>query len=370
METLILKGNKQQAVPCVATIGMFDGVHKGHRFVLGQVCDYAKAQRLASMVITFDQHPREVVQTDWKPQLLTTFEERMRLLAETGIDYCVVLPFTQEMAALSAGDFMQLMAHRLGVRVLMIGYDNRFGHNRHDTFEDYVRYGEEIGMEVKNLPPMSPSMTVANAPRSTLHSPLSNISSSVIRRLLAEGDVREAAKCLTYPYSITGTVVKGEHIGTALGFPTANLQPDDPRKLIPAAGVYAVEVIIGGQPPLPLLAKEGNSRLSTPLLAKEGNSRLSTPLLAKEGDSRLSTPLLVKEGQGWLAMMNIGTRPTFGEHPQTLEVHILDYEGDLYGQEITVSFIERLREERRFENEEELKAQLREDRKRIEGLKD
>ncbi|MBO7116617.1 MAG: bifunctional riboflavin kinase/FAD synthetase [Prevotella sp.] len=314
METLILKGNEQQAIPCVATIGMFDGVHKGHRFVLSHICDYAKAHQLASMVITFDQHPREVVQTDWKPQLLTTFDERMRLLEETGIDYCVVLPFTKEMANLTARDFMQLMANQLGVKVLMTGYDNRFGHNRHDTFEDYVRYGKEIGMEVEQLPAVSQKLKAK--------SQKPEISSSLIRQLLAEGNVSEAAECLSYPYRLTGKVVRGEHIGTTLGFPTANLQLNDPRKLIPASGVYAVRCLM-----------------------EEGRRKM------------------------FVGMMNIGTRPTFGEHSQTLEVHILDYEGDLYGQEITVSFIERLREERQFDNEEELKEQLKEDANTVHSLK-
>ncbi len=308
METLVLGNEHHAVVPCVATIGMFDGVHRGHRFVLSQVCDYAKAHHLNATVITFDRHPREVVQTGWKPLLLTTFEERMRLLGETGIDRCVVLPFTKDIARLSAHDFMVLMAERLGVKVLMTGYDNRFGHHRDETFEDYVHYGREIGIEVRGLPS-------ANYQLSTANCQLSEVSSSMIRRLLEEGNVHEAAEALTYPYSITGEVVKGEHIGTTLGFPTANLQPTDEYKQIPAPGVYAVRC---------------------------------------------------KTHKG---MMNIGTRPTFGEHPQTLEVHILDYKGDLYGKEITVEFIERLRDERRFENEEELKRQLEEDKRRIEELK-
>lgn len=310
METMILKGNERQIVPCVATIGMFDGVHKGHRFVLEHICEQAKARQLASMVITFDRHPREVVQTDWKPLLLTTFEERMKLLGETGVDYCVVLPFTKELAALSARDFMLLMQERLGVKVLMTGYDNRFGHHRHETFEDYVRYGEEIGMEVKGLSPC-PSPKREG----------SMVSSSLIRQLLAEGKVSEAMECLSYPYRLTGKVVKGEHIGTTLGFPTANLQVNDSRKLIPAPGVYAV------------------------------TCKKSTT-----------------NSQRLLGMMNIGTRPTFGTHAQTLEVHLLDYEGDLYGKEITVSFIKRLREERRFDNEEELKTQLKEDADSVHSL--
>lgn len=312
MERLFLEKGSFAITPCVATIGMFDGVHKGHRFVLEHVKSCACQLGLASTIITFDRHPREVVQTDWKPRLLTTFDERMRLLEEMGIDRCVVLPFTRETASLSARDFMRLMVDRLSVKVLLTGYDNRFGHHRSETFEDYVRYGKEIGMRVESLPP-SPSKDGGE-----------QVSSSVVRRLITEGAVREAAAALTYPYYITGKVVKGEHVGTRLGYPTANLQPVDDRKLIPAPGVYAVRVML------------------------DDSSRLSLH-------------------QG---MMNIGTRPTFGEHAQTFEVHILNYEGDLYGQTVTVSFMERLRDERRFESEEELRAQLEEDRKKVIELKD
>lgn len=319
----ILEGNGKQVMkPCVATIGMFDGVHKGHRFVLAHVCDYARKQGLQAMVITFDRHPREVVQTDWRPLLLTTYEERLRLLAETGIDYVKVLHFTSEMAGMSARDFMVMMKEQLGVKVLLMGYDNRFGHDRQETFEDYVRYGEDIGMEVKQLPSLGQ--------RSEVEGQGPEVSSSMVRRLLAEGAVKEAAECLGYPYSITGKVVKGEHIGTGLGYPTANLQPNDSRKMIPALGVYAVSVTVEGQ--------------------------------RSEVEGQRSKDI-------YMGMMNIGTRPTFGVHPQTLEVHILDYEGDLYGKEITVSFIKRLREERCFDNKEELKTQLEEDRRRVEELK-
>ena len=319
----ILEGNGKQVMkPCVATIGMFDGVHKGHRFVLAHVCDYARKQGLQAMVITFDRHPREVVQTDWRPLLLTTKEERLRLLAETGIDYVKVLHFTSEMAGMSARDFMVMMKEQLGVKVLLMGYDNRFGHDRQETFEDYVRYGEDIGMEVRQLPSLGQRSKVEGQ-RSEVEGQGPEVSSSMVRRLLAEGAVKEAAECLGYPYSITGKVVKGEHIGTGLGYPTANLQPNDPRKMIPAPGVYAVSVTVEGQ----------------------------------------------RSKDIYMGMMNIGTRPTFGVHPQTLEVHILDYEGDLYGKEITVSFIKRLREERCFDNKEELKTQLEEDRRRVEELK-
>lgn len=326
----ILEGNGKQVMkPCVATIGMFDGVHKGHRFVLAHVCDYARKQGLQAMVITFDRHPREVVQTDWRPLLLTTNEEHLRLLAETGIDYVKVLHFTPEMAGMSARDFMVMMKEQLGVKVLLMGYDNRFGHDRQETFEDYVRYGEDIGMEVRQLPSLGQ--------RSKVEGQRPEVSSSMVRRLLAEGAVKEAAECLGYPYSITGKVVKGEHIGTGLGYPTANLQPNDPRKMIPAPGVYAVSVTVEGQ-----------------------RSEVEGQRTKVKGQ---------RSKDIYMGMMNIGTRPTFGVHPQTLEVHILDYEGDLYGKEITVSFIKRLREERCFDNKEELKTQLEEDRRRVEELR-
>ena len=340
----ILEGNGKQVMkPCVATIGMFDGVHKGHRFVLAHVCDYARKQGLQAMVITFDRHPREVVQTDWRPLLLTTNEERLRLLAETGIDYVKVLHFTPEMAGMSARDFMVMMKEQLGVKVLLMGYDNRFGHDRQETFEDYVRYGEDIGMEVRQLPSLGQRSKVEGQ-RSEVEGQGPEVSSSMVRRLLAEGAVKEAAECLGYPYSITGKVVKGEHIGTGLGYPTANLQPNDPRKMIPAPGVYAVSVTVEGQ----------RSKVEGQRSKVEGQRTKDKGQRSKDI---------------YMGMMNIGTRPTFGVHPQTLEVHILDYEGDLYGKEITVSFIKRLREERCFDNKEELKTQLEEDRRRVEELR-
>lgn len=322
MEIIRLEKSGRGTTPCVATIGMFDGVHRGHRFVLSHICEEAKKEGMASCVITFDRHPREVVQTGWTPQLLSTFDERMRLLAETGVERCVVIPFTEEMAQMSAHDFMQLMSQQMGVKVLMTGYDNRFGHDRTATFDDYVRYGEEMGMKVKGLPPL-------DSLEFRVDSLELKISSSIIRKLLGEGRVAEAAEALNGPYCLEGQVVKGEHVGTGLGFPTANLQPTDLRKIIPAPGVYAVRCLMD-----------------------DGRG--------KKDDVRCMM---------YKGMMNIGTRPTFGEHQQTLEVHILHYEGDLYGQTIRVEFVERLRDERRFENEEELKRQLKEDERRVESLK-
>lgn len=284
-----------------ATIGFFDGVHQGHRFLIDRLCRIARERGMRSMVITFARHPRQVLQTDWQPQLLSTLDEKRELLRQTGVDRVEVLQFDVAMSELSAHDFMQqVLKERLGVELLLTGYDNRFGHNRVEGFDDYVNYGRELGIEVMAGEPLAVKDT--------------NVSSSRIRKLLQEGDVADAALCLGYPYPLSGCVVHGEQIGRQLGFPTANLALDDACKLIPERGVYAVSVSI-------------------------------------EGDSTV-----------YGGMMNIGRRPTFEGHHTTLEVHLLQYSGDLYGKRLTVRFIARLREERPFPDRDALIAQMNEDK--------
>ncbi|MBP3259626.1 MAG: riboflavin biosynthesis protein RibF [Prevotella sp.] len=267
----------------VATIGMFDGVHAGHRFVLGQVVSESRRRGLRSLCITFDHSPRH-------EQVLTPLAEKRQLILATGIDRVEVLPFTPALKSMTARQFMcDVLRRRLGVSVLLTGYDNRFGHNRAEGFADYRRYGLELGIDVVALPAEG------------------SVSSSRVRQLLQDGQVDEAARCLGRPYSISGTVVHGEHLGTRLGFPTANIVPQCPQQLVPAPGVYAVTC---------------------------GTLR---------------------------GMMNIGTRPTFGPHGQTLEVHLFDYHGDLYGRQLTIGFVRRLRAERPFQSAAELIEQLRKD---------
>lgn len=281
----------------VATIGMFDGVHLGHQFVLQQTIDLARESGLQPLCITFDHSPRQ-------EQVLTPLDEKVRLIRQMGIDRVEVLAFTPQLKSLTAREFMeQVLRNQMNVRVLLTGYDNRFGRNREEGFDDYVRYGRELGIEVVSLPP-APSEGREGV-----------VSSSYIRQLLLEGQVAEAAQCLGHPYSISGRVAHGEHIGTELGFPTANLVPSE-SQLIPAPGAYAVRVTF-----------------NTP------HSSLHTQS----------------------GMMNIGTRPTFDGHEQTLEVHILHFHEDLYGQALSVEFVKRLREERRFDSMEALKEQLKQD---------
>ena len=291
--------------PSVATIGFFDGVHRGHRFLINNVVKEAASRGLLSTVVTFDRHPRQVLGSDFQPRLLSTNEEKMLLLSKTGVERCVMLPFSEQMAQMTACDFMKkILRDRLGVQVLIIGYDNRFGHNRSEGFDDYVRYGREMGIEVMS------------AQSFLLHG--INVSSSVIRSFLQEGEIEMAENCLGYPYFFTGKVIKGFRVGHELGFPTANIEQDNMLKMIPSPGVYAVKVRI------------------------EGTVELKH------------------------AMMNIGTRPTFNGTQQTLEVHILNFNDDIYGKMISVAFVHKLRNERQFASKEALSEQLVKDAQMVE----
>lgn len=310
METIFLNQVRKTSAACVATVGMFDGVHRGHQHVIGQVVEKAREAGLSSTVITFDKVPRQVLDPSFRPQLLTTLEEKETIIRQLGVDVLAVLPFTREMAGLSAQAFMQQVLHeQLQTKVLVTGYDNRFGHDRTEGFDDYVRYGRELGMEV--LRGDAQLMDDGQRP----------VSSSVIRQLLAEeGRVDLMPHYLTRLYQLRGTVAPGEHIGHRLGYPTANLEVDEADKLIPVAGVYAVWATLEG------------------------------------------------EQHPRAAMMNIGNRPTFHGHRQTLEVNILDFEGNLYGQVMTVSFVERLRAERRFDSPEALAVQLEADKEQVKQI--
>ena len=295
------------AVRYVATIGFFDGVHRGNQYLIRRLREEAELQGMQSMVITFDRHPREVLGSNYQPRMLSTLDEKMERLKQTGVDRCVVLPFTRELAALSAREFMQqVLKRQLNVARLYMGYDNRFGHNREEGFDDYVRYGREIGIEVI----LNDAFTL-----NQIH-----ISSSVVRSFVSEGEIELANQCLGYPYMVTGKVVDGVREGRKMGFPTANIEPDDAQKLIPAPGVYAVRVSVEGS-------------------------------------------------REWLdGMMNIGTRPTFGENKLSLETHILHFSDDIYGKKLTVAFVKRLRAEQRFSSVAALREQLVKDEQQVEDL--
>lgn len=292
--------------PCVATIGFFDGVHRGHRFLIEQVRQIAAAQGMRSALITFPVHPRKVMNRDFQPELLTTRDEKLTLLAATGVDYCMMLDFTPNVSRLTAREFMTgILKERYNVHTLVIGYDHRFGHNRSEGFEDYCRYGEAVGIRVVRA-----EACMADGIR---------VSSSVVRNFLSQGRVEEANRCLGYDYFLDGTVVSGYQVGRKIGFPTANLRVDDPDKLVPVDGVYAVRVTFDG-----------------------------------------------KTHNG---MLSIGNRPTIGNGPErSIEVNIFDFHSDIYDKFIRLSFVHYLRPQLKFDTIDELVEQIRQDQSDIEIL--
>jgi len=289
-----------------ATIGFFDGVHLGHRFLISQLLDAAHQRDMTAAVVSFAQHPRKVLHQEFQPELLTTCTEKVQLLRSMGIDDCLMLDFTPALAALSAKEFMKYLKEQHGVHGLLIGYDHRFGHDRSEGFEDYMRYGAELGIEVLQAQPYV--LPTGKA-----------VSSSLIRHLLHEGQVREANGYLGYCYGLQGEVVSGHQVGRSIGFPTANVRLDDADKLVPADGVYAVRVEV--------------------------------------------------QDSVYGGMLSIGTRPTIDNGTdRSIEVHILDFDGNLYGKPIKVQLLERTREEIKFHTKEELAAQLQKDKVQIKEL--
>ena len=290
----------------LATIGFFDGVHLGHRFLIREMKEAARARKLPAAAITFPQHPRLTLQSDYQPKLLNSFEEKIARLAETGVDYCIVLDFTPEVSQMTAETFIaSVLSEQWGVKTLLVGYDHRFGRGRADGFRQYARYAAACGMETLEAGCCSAGGEPA-------------VSSSEIRKQLALGKVDLASKLLTYPYQLKGHVVQGNRIGRTLGFPTANIRIDEPFKVLPLEGVYAVWAALGEE--------------------------------------------------RYKGMLYIGRRPTLDNGEPRAEVHLLDFAGDIYGRQIGVSFIRYLRPGLRFHSPAELKEQLRQDRALIAGL--
>lgn len=282
----------------VVAIGSFDGVHLGHRRIIERAVEESRATGGESLVLTFDPHPLTVLAPRDKPALLTTAGEKARLLEELGVELLLVLPFDNRLARMSPEDFsLHLLARRIGVHLVMVGYNFTFGHQGAGDTELLGRLGRRHGYGVKVFPPI----TVDGEP----------VSSTIIRQYLAAGAVERAASLLGRYYSLPGRVEPGDGRGRELGFPTANLSwPDE--KLIPGCGVYAVQVALEDGPCLPGVA-------------------------------------------------HIGRRPTFGGGEVAVEVHLLDYRGHLYGRYLEVSFVEKIREERAFPGPAELVRQIRRD---------
>ncbi len=283
----------------VITVGTFDGVHRGHRDVVERLVARSHQLKIPSVLVTFEPHPLEIVNPAAAPLLLTTHYERLEVLAETGIDYVAVLPFTPELAAFSAEDFVELLLRRrFRLRELLIGYDHGFGRQRAGNVDVLRVLGERDGFRVD---------VVDAVATPDGHS----VSSTSIRRAVAGGDLERARSGLGRPYSVSGRVIEGAQRGRTIGFPTLNLGAPPPRKLLPPEGVYAV--------------------------------RVQTPRGPVGG------------------MMNLGPRPTFGDSATSLEAHLFDTSGDFYGTDVRIDFVTRLRETRKFSSAEQLSKQLRND---------
>jgi riboflavin kinase/FMN adenylyltransferase len=283
------------------TVGSFDGVHLGHQAVLREIDRRARESGRASVLVTFDPHPLEVVNPDAAPPLLTTGPERLEILAQSPLDYVIILRFDRRLAGLTPEGFVrEILIERCAVRELVIGHDHGFGRDRSGDVDTLRRLGARLGFAVDVVDPVD----FGGQP----------VSSSRIRRAVAGGDLTSAAAMLGRPYGVVGPVGRGEQRGRRLGVPTINLSELSPRKLLPPDGIYAVRVEWRG-----------------------GHAG---------------------------GMMHQGPRPTFQDGRRILEAHIFDFDGDLYGEWVRIEWVERLRDVERFESVEQLKQQMHDDRTR------
>ena len=283
----------------MVTIGTFDGVHLGHQKIITQITAAARDKDCDSLVLTFFPHPRMVLQEGTEMKQLNTIEEKTMLLEQLGVDHLVIHPFDKAFSRMTAEEFVKVvLVDTFRLKKIIIGYDHRFGRNRTADINDLITFGETYGFEVAQI-----SAEELNDV---------SISSTKIRTALNEGNIELANNYLGYPYAVTGEVVKGQQLGRTIGYPTANISVREDYKLIPQNGVYVVKSTI--------------------------------------------------QGETVFGMMNIGNRPTVNGTSQTIEVHFLDFEQDLYNQTISVSLLKRLRSEQKFPSLDALKAQLLQDK--------
>ena len=282
------------------TVGTFDGVHRGHFDVLHRLVTLAGASDMASVLVTFAPHPNEVVRPSAVPMMLTPGMEKFEALATIGIDYCVVVPFTRDLASFTAAEFVRhILRPRYRMEALLIGHDHGFGRDRAGGREQLMAIGASDGFRVEQV-------SQVNLPDGAV------VSSSVIRKAVADGDLETARAGLGRRYSLSGVVLHGDQRGRTIGFPTINLGAPHERKLLPPSGVYAA--------------------------------------------------IVQTRGGAYGAMMNLGGRPTVADARQTVEAHLLDFTGDLYDQAVRIDFVAPLRPIRRFSGLAELKEQLVSDR--------
>lgn len=285
-----------EARPSVVALGVFDGVHRAHRMILDTAVRRAREARATPVAFTFDRHPAEVLQPDRAPLPITTVDERLALIAESGIAVTAVVAFTAAFARMEPEAFVtEVLGGRLGARDVVVGFNHRFGRGARGDVRLLAEIGAAIGLHAEVVPPLD----VDGAP----------VSSSAIRTALQRGDLAVAARMLGRPYFVAGEVVEGSSRGRTIGFPTANVKSDRPVLVPP--GVYACRLFAGDRT--------------------------------------------------YGAVLNAGVRPTFGETTFTLEAHVLDFSGDLYGARVRLDLVERLREERKFAGVDALVAQIHQD---------
>ncbi len=284
----------------VVTVGTFDGLHVGHQKIIKRMTEIAAENNGETILVTFDPHPRLVLNNNrGELRFINTQKRKYKLLDSFGIDNMIIIPFTKEFAQTSSEEFIKkYLIEQIGVKKLIVGYDHHFGRNREGNYNRLRGMGETLGFEVEEIPAQYVDDIA--------------VSSTKIRKALQDGDVKSANKMLGYNYNICGHVIEGNKIGRTIGFPTANIDVDDEFKLIAAGGVYACQVEI--------------------------------------------------DGKMYSGMGNIGTRPTVGINGLVTEVHIFDFDEDIYGKEIAIFFLDRIRDEKKFENLDELKNQLTSDR--------
>ena len=299
MVTVQSISNYDKKHPTAITIGTFDGVHIGHRKILERLINDAKKTGLRSTVLTFFPHPRMVLQKDTEIRLLNTIQEKIKILERIGLDYLIIHPFTLEFSRLSSTEFVRdILVNELKVKKIIIGYDHRFGRNRNANIQDLIAFGNTLNFEVEEIA----AQEIDDV----------SVSSTKIRNAIIDGDMKTANAYLGYTYMLTGDVKKGKGLGRQINFPTANLFIKEKYKLIPKNGVYVVKSILNGKL--------------------------------------------------FYGMMNIGFNPTVDGSTKSIEIHFFDFNSDLYGQNIQVDIIERIRDEHKFKSLEELKTQLLEDK--------
>jgi riboflavin kinase/FMN adenylyltransferase len=295
----------QSTKKTILTLGTFDGVHIGHKKILERITQNTENGKYESLVLTFFPHPRMVLQEKSEIKLLNTISEKTRLLEETGIENLIIHPFDENFSRLTAEEFVHsILVDKFKIQKIIIGHDHRFGRNRTANIDDLIAFGAEYGFEVEQIS----AKEIQDV----------SVSSTKIRKALNEGNMTLANEYLGYNYFLSGEVVKGKQLGRTIGFPTANIQIDEDYKLIPKNGVYAVKAII--------------------------------------------------EQKEVFGMMNIGFNPTVNGEKQTIEVHLFDFDADIYGQKIAVSLLHYLREEQKFGSLDLLIEQLNQDKINALGL--